>query len=143
VSYAAGDHIDVEAYRDQVIDTSAGQISPVFGRYINYFKMESSRDRKSMVRKLSAEVKGFHTIDETPSCLISTFGADELPLVLKKTGSKTRVQRGSLSESDVRLIRERYQAGGVSQHALAEEFSVSQKTVSNAVRGVGQYRMAI
>lgn len=45
-----------------------------------------------------------------------------------------RFSSHKLTPSGVREIRERYNAGGVTQQALAEEFGVDQKLISRVVR---------
>lgn len=80
------EHCDVEDYRGKTIPCTIGTISPVFGNFINYFRLEAGREHKETVRTLITEVKGFHTIEETPTCVISTFDADDLPTVLRMVG---------------------------------------------------------
>jgi hypothetical protein len=58
----------------------------------------------------------------------------------RKDNVRDAVQRGfwgraKLTEEDVREIRRRYAAGGVTQRALADEFGVKSETVGNAISG--------
>lgn len=48
----------------------------------------------------------------------------------------TRSPRAKLTEASVASIRQRYAAGGITQQALASEFSVSRATMRNAIIGV-------
>lgn len=49
----------------------------------------------------------------------------------------TKNANAKLTADEVRAIRQRYAAGGISQQALADEYGLSQPAVGRVVRGVG------
>lgn len=134
------DGIDVETYRGQTIPCVIGSITPYFGQYINYFRLEGERKHQAAFKSLVAEVRGFHLIDETENTLIATFDAASLPAVLRMAGPVAKNnKKATLSADVVREIRDRY-VSGATQSTLASEYRCDKKTISNAINGKGPYR---
>jgi HNH endonuclease len=76
-----------------------------------------------------------HTCDNPPCVL-----PDHLFIGTDADNNADRLSKGrydsiaKLTEADVREIRSRYAAGGVTQRALAEEFGVIHQTIHSIIR---------
>lgn len=86
--------------------------------------------------KIARSHTGFRHSDETKALISGITKGRKMPehLVLRNRGSSNGNSR--LTEEQVRSIRLRYKAGGVSQQKLADEVGVSQSVVSRIIRKI-------
>lgn len=119
----------------------------VFGDGVEHPKFDGAH-RQALAQKLGRPIRqGYlacHHCDVKcciqPEHLYEGTRRDNVLDARERRGSCGRLPSLSADQQDE--VRRRYAAGGVKQSELAEEFAVTQKTISNVIRRVYSYHLA-